>query len=219
VLYHFLRLPYFAHVKAFYALGATVPFCACAALGFAVLARRGHAAALVLGVLVGTWALFALVSFSVLDQEPATLEWKGFHWLARRDDARARDCFEQAVSRDPHRVHAAIALAELLARAGKPDEARDFFRQLVRDNPDHPTVLFELAARERALGRLKEAIAHVRRVTEMAPAFPDAFYALGLLLSTNGEKDAAISAYRQGLAITPDSAPLHQALAVELARK
>jgi tetratricopeptide (TPR) repeat protein len=216
VLYHFLRLPYFAHVKAFYALGAAVPFCACAALGFDVLARRSRAAALALGVAVGTWALCALASFSVLDHEPATLEWKGFHWLARRDSRQARDCFEQAVRRDPHRVHAAIALADLLAQAGMSGRARDLFEQLVRDNPDDPTVLFELAARERARGRLKEAIAHLRRLTEIAPAYPDAFYVLGLLSRADGDQPSAIAAYRQGLAVTPDSVPLHRALALEL---
>jgi hypothetical protein len=63
LLYHFLRYPYFCHVKAFYALPAVVSLCVFAARGVEVLSGGRPAVRAALVAALGAWALTAYASF------------------------------------------------------------------------------------------------------------------------------------------------------------
>ena len=63
VLFMTLRLPFYAQAKAFYGLSVFVPLTVVGSRGLGVLARRAPKAATVIDVLLGVWAMNALVTF------------------------------------------------------------------------------------------------------------------------------------------------------------
>jgi tetratricopeptide (TPR) repeat protein/HEAT repeat protein len=63
------------------------------------------------------------------------------------DPARAKECFQKALSIDPHAIDARRRLIALLERAGKSDEALAEWRKLVAAAPGEPRFRLELAER------------------------------------------------------------------------
>ena len=63
VFFMTLRLPFYAQAKAFYGLSAFVPLAVLGSRGLEVLARRSAVANAVVDVLLGTWAMNAIMTF------------------------------------------------------------------------------------------------------------------------------------------------------------
>jgi tetratricopeptide (TPR) repeat protein len=168
-----LRLPYYAQAKAFYGLSTLVPLAFCFALGFDALALRRRALA-PLGVCwLAGWALVALATFFApaerLGEDPTQLVTQldpgGFRAaasasLARGDEQAAIDALRRSLALDPDQKHVGPSLAELLRRAGRPEEALAAARAALRVEPYDAALHVTTGALWRQLGNLKRAAFH-----------------------------------------------------------
>src|SRR6266508_582822 len=66
-----------------------------------------------------------------------------------------------------------------------------------------PAVETQLGIALREIGRTEDALARLRRATKRRPAHPEAFHELGLLLSSLGRADEAVTAVEHGFQLAP----------------
>jgi tetratricopeptide (TPR) repeat protein len=218
-LFQLLRYPYYAHGKAFYELSCLLPLCALGAVGLDLLAGHSKIRALVVAVLLGTWATTAYVSFWIRPQSADALNWAGVQFNAFKQPAKAEECFRNAVKADPHHVPARLNLVGRLVSTGHIDKAQELIREVLRGAPNNPEALWGLGALLAKDGQLTEAHDCLRQACISAPDSQLAFSALGGVLLRLHRFSEAISAYREALRIDPTSSPSdHANLGLALAR-
>jgi tetratricopeptide (TPR) repeat protein len=210
-VYHFLRLPYACHIKAFYALPALVPFCAYAAWGFDFIAKRGKLLGLGLGVLLATWALTSYASFWVLNTSSTTEAWVGLMLAAKKHYAAAIDRFNAALRSDETNDIARVNLGQLLLALGRPRDAQEQFERGLAYYPESPQEHQGLATALAAQGQIAQAIEHVKRALDDAPDFRDQGL-LGRLLLQDKRPRLAVEAFRRSLGNMLGDPLLHQGL-------
>jgi tetratricopeptide (TPR) repeat protein len=225
LVYQYLRFPYYGHVKAIYALSAAVSLCAFAACGFEAVVRRWKILGYLLGVVLATWALMAVISFWVPRSAPVTRAWLGVRLSNENQYREAMNCFEEALAADPDYLQATLGLARFdLTRSQRPgieqSQAADLLakaNQLATaatakyvNDPELEHLLGLIAQQN---GQHAEALARFRRAAELGPDYWRAEYNLGEVLEQMGRKKEAIQEYRKGLAISPAELQLHRALA------
>jgi len=83
--------------------------------------------------------------------------WADLGWLRymQRDNARAEQAFERAITLDPANVGVGLARAEFFARTDRLDEAGQELRRVRSYNLDWPETAAEAAARQMGIGSLK----------------------------------------------------------------
>jgi tetratricopeptide (TPR) repeat protein len=218
LLFQFLRYPYYGHVKAIYLLSGMVPLCAFAGWGTDLLARLGRVAAVIVTVLLGTWAVTAYAAYWIPAGSAIAQNWEGRKWLERNQPAQAERCFRKAVVADPHAVPARLSLAEMLLRRGAPTEARGLIEGSLADDPDNADALLRRAILRFAAKHVDAALADLRRASAVAPDHPTVFPTLGGILMHQQQFEEAIAAYRQALRVQPSSPSDHANLGQLLAR-
>lgn len=87
-------------------------------------------------------------------------------WVALKlgQDSDAEEHFRSAVQADPSYKTAAFALADMLAKTERPDEAATIYGEYVANNPDDIEVLNSYAEALTEAGRYDEAIENARKV-------------------------------------------------------
>ncbi len=110
----------------------------------------------------------------------------------------------------------AIAIAIVLQKNGRLEDAADVYQKVAAVAPDHPVALHYAGVLAHQQGRSEEAIALIRRSLEVDPGQADWHSNLGIVLKAVGRVDDAIFAYRQAIAIEPGHAKAHNNLAVAL---
>jgi tetratricopeptide (TPR) repeat protein len=218
LLFQFLRYPYYGHVKAIYLLGGMAPLCAFAGSGADLLARLGRVAAVIVAVLLGTWAVTAYAAYWIPAGGAIAQNWEGRKWLGHNEPAQAERCFRKAVAADPHSVPARLSLVELLLRRGALTEARGLIEGVLADDPDNADALLRRAILKFAAKHVDAALAHLRRASEVAPDHPTVFPTLGGILMHQQQFEKAIAAYRQALRVQPSSPSNHANLGQLLVR-
>lgn len=93
-------------------------------------------------------------------------------------------------------------------------KAELIYRSVLREHPLHARAQTNLAIALSGCGRNTEAIALLRTTVEAHADFFDAWYNLAILLHTQGELQAAITAYEQALFIAPASVEARRNLAM-----
>lgn len=161
-----LKLPYYAQAKAFYGLAALTALCALAGDGFAVLTGRSRAVALFISLLLGVWAVNALVTF----------------WIPGGVSGHPTD--NVFATLDPAGLLGRSAAA---ARQGNSGEAISLARQATALAPDHPFVWLQLGASLARTGADREAVAALREALRVSPRNPRAHEWLSRLYARNGE--------------------------------
>ena len=142
----------------------------------------------------------------------------------------------RAIALFPRYGAARFALATLLRRAGKPDEANEFLRDYERDklsmppvdDPESarvamlsvsPTGILRRAVQEEAAGRLAEAADLERQALALQPDLVDAWVNL-ISLNARLKRDAdAEGAYQKAVALAPGRADVHYNYGVFLVQK
>ena len=106
-----------------------------------------------------------------------------------------------------------VALDHL--KAGRFSPAEALYRQILTRQPNHPDALYQLGLLHWQTGRITGAVDFLRRAIAVQPT---AAYCLSLggLLNSVGEPKDAIAAYRQAIALQPNSAAAHNDLGVLL---
>jgi tetratricopeptide (TPR) repeat protein len=176
-----------------------------AALGYVELAQKNAKA--------------ALPHFdSALQREPAyasALAGKGEALAALGREAEAIAAFEAATRADPSLtdltrridvlkfrvVEQNLAAARQAARAGRADEAIHDYAAAIASSPESPFLYRELASVERQKGDANAALEHLRKAAALDPADARSLEQIGEILETQGDFDAAATAYQNSLAI------------------
>jgi Flp pilus assembly protein TadD len=219
LIYMSLKIPCYMMVKAFYGLGALVPFCAFGAWGLEAMSRRGPRAWRALVCLL--FALWAFASY-------------GSYWINRssysatlaranslRESGRFReaaDALRSRLRRGPENGEARSLLADTLVRAGDFQEAAREAQTVLLERPSDAGAHASLAA---ALtpARPGEALEHLRRAAQLAPGDAEVRQKLAGLCLAQEHVDEAIQAAREGLGIDPFRAQLRLILGTGLAAR
>jgi tetratricopeptide (TPR) repeat protein len=106
-------------------------------------------------------------------------------------DARAGDCYRQALELEPGLAAARTNLGSLAYRAGDIAAARDAFEAALALDPDQPEARFNLANLVLEAGDVELAVAEFRRVLQSDPDFADAHYNLAVALERLGGRAQA----------------------------
>jgi tetratricopeptide (TPR) repeat protein len=121
------------------------------------------------------------------------------------DDARAENCYRQALALDPGLAAARTNLGGLAYRAGRINAARDAFEEALALDPDQPEARFNLANLVLESGDLELAVAEFRRVLQADPEFADAHFNLAVALERLGGRAQARAHLERYLALEPTS--------------
>lgn len=133
--------------------------------------------------------------------------------LSRGDFPHARDLLLQSIERDPGGWQGYVALAELLAAIGHPEEAQRCVTQALALDAAAGAAVLALVQSIRARGAPRIALLIAGEVVRHAPGNVAALNELALSLSAAGDGTAAEEVWRAALRITPEVAELHANLA------
>ncbi len=132
-----------------------------------------------------------------MPDQAGTHTLRGTYWMAKKDDAKARASFEQALRIDPAFYTAAEALGDIDMREGKPDALRQRMEALLKASPKHLAALLAIAKLDLAQGRQKEGLARIRRAISEHPESINALLLLAQIQMQGGEYAEAASTARQ----------------------
>ena len=129
---------------------------------------------------------------------------------------RAVQACECASALDPELPEVQLTLGELLALAGKNEDAAHRFERVLAHEPGWPEALAGLVRAREALGDHAGA---ERACHDAIVARPDAWgghYELGALMFRGGEYERALEAWRRVVELSPDNARGHSVLGAAL---
>ncbi len=151
----------------------------------------------------------ALASIDALEKKqsanPLTWNYRGAAYLGKRDTARARDSFGQALKLDPAFFPAAANLAQLDLIDNQPGAARQRFEGILKADPKHLDAMLALA--DLAL-RAKDEKTYVGWLEKAATAHPQALrprVALARHLLAKGDRNKALAVAREAVNAQPDN--------------
>ncbi|WP_290870498.1 tetratricopeptide repeat protein [Aquabacterium sp.] len=94
--------------------------------------------------------------------------------------------------------------AVTLQGQGQDEEAERRFRRFLMAQPNDPVALYSLCVILLKRRAMAEALAHLAHGTQVAPHFAPLWAAYASALHAAGQRDAALAAYDQALALKPD---------------
>jgi Tfp pilus assembly protein PilF len=145
IVYITLRGPWLAHVKAFYAFPALVPFSALVAAGWNWLGQKHRAMRIMLWVLLLVWTMTVYAAFWIRNSNPETYRVRGIYQITQQRYAEAIGSLSQTLRLKPDDADTHFFLAEILSPQNKAVEAVQHYREALRIRPDFPEALNNLA--------------------------------------------------------------------------
>ncbi|QPC99127.1 TIR domain-containing protein [Qipengyuania soli] len=124
---------------------------------------------------------------------------------------RTREAAEQALSLDPNRTRALLALA-LLEPWGAYTKREELLDKALAASPNDPFVLTELSNFYWSVGRAREGIALAERAFELNPMLPAAAIQVAQMLAYVGEPQASMKLHRELYRRWPDNPGMLMAL-------
>jgi tetratricopeptide (TPR) repeat protein len=132
----------------------------------------------------------------------------------------AEETLRTAVQTVPKDFQSRLALAAVLARAGKLDQAASLLEQLAKENPADLQVQESLFRVQAAQKRYAEALATAQGIERGSPKSGLGYYLAGLIEEAEQKNDAALKDYDQALQRQPDAAePLSAYVRLEVRLK
>ena len=110
----------------------------------------------------------------------------------------------------------AIAVAILLQKNERFEEAQALYRSVLDAAPDHTDALHFAGVLAHQQGRSDDAIALIEKSLALAPDRADCYSNLGIIFQSKGRLEQAAAAYQQAIAIDPGHANAHSNLGVVL---
>ena len=111
--------------------------------------------------------------------------------------------WRDTLAKNPSAWMAHDALAALLAREKKYDEAADHYYEALRIYPNHPEAHRGLGVIFAERGKLEKAEEYLTVAIRMSPGFGDAHYNLGTVFARQRKFEKACAEYRKALEINP----------------
>jgi len=125
----------------------------------------------------------------------------------------ARRYYQDILNADPHNTPSYVALAELDAKAGLPQEADALLLKAVQENPADLALRVALLRHQLARGEAPEALAGGQEALKKFPRNPQLLDVIGHAELYIGQNDAALSTFTTLASIAPDAAWAHAGLA------
>lgn len=110
----------------------------------------------------------------------------------------------EAIRLSPEDPDALVIGAELRLERGAVPEARALLERALAREPDRVDALLALAAADFAEGRALDAEARLAEILRIQPRYAGVYRVRGEHLERSGDRDGAVRAYRQALAVQPD---------------
>ncbi len=126
--------------------------------------------------------------------------------------AEARDCFLEAIRRQPERASAHFNLGLAWLRLNNPTEAERSFERAIRLEPTDAAAHLQIGNLFRQLGRFAEAVVAYRHAATFSPKKVDGYKALATLLFDLGQALEAVDTLLTATKIAPSDAELHNDL-------
>jgi tetratricopeptide (TPR) repeat protein len=225
-----LRGPWIAHVKAYYALPAIVPFGVIFALGWDWLQRKHPRLRSMLWVGLLVWAATVYASFWIRATNPQVQFLRGYYQGQRRDCAGAIELLSHALRlAGPNGFQdgsgpGAATLAEnhlqlglSLGQLGEWKEAQVHFAAAVELAPNDADLRRRLADFLEIAGMSGLATTQYEQIVKIEPDNAEASIHLAELLNQAGRGREAVAHYGKALEVEPDSAVVLNNLAWMLA--
>ncbi|MEQ4719160.1 tetratricopeptide repeat protein [Nonomuraea sp. B19D2] len=108
-----------------------------------------------------------------------------------------------------HRLVLYANRAQLLAMAGRTDEALADYTRAIEADPGYPDYYLERGNLLHRLGRPDEALADYEAVMRLSPPFPEAYYNRAELRFASGDLDGARADLDHTLELDPEFAPAY----------
>lgn len=150
----------------------------------------------------------ALESIAALEKkrgaDPLSWNYRGAAYVGKKDFARARDSFGQALKLNPAFFPAAANLAQLDLRDNKPDAARQRFESILKADPKHLNAMLALADLAQ---RRQDEKAFVGWLEKAAATHPQALpprIALARHQLAKGDRNQALATAREAVNAQPD---------------
>jgi len=125
-----------------------------------------------------------------------------------RSFGEAEQHYRRAIKLSPDLLMAKDNLARLLLEMNRPKEAAEYFETVVKDNPT-AIVQFKAASAFMQSGKTAEAIPLLEALLKQDPNNIEANYLLGNARYRMGDRDGAMTAYRQAIRINPFAVEPH----------
>jgi predicted O-linked N-acetylglucosamine transferase (SPINDLY family) len=117
--------------------------------------------------------------------------------------SQALEHYRVAISTQPELGRAWTGGARVLLRLNQPEQAVDWCRRALAQGTGTASLLVSLASAQRRLARPDEALCSCALALEQKPEDVEALYLYANLLHETGERERAISTYRQLLDLAP----------------
>jgi tetratricopeptide (TPR) repeat protein len=134
-------------------------------------------------------------------------------YVVTRQQKEARALLEQMVGQPNPPADAIARLAAVRHAAGEKAEAHAALDAVIARNPNDLNLMLLKTALLTTDGRLDEALARATAAVNVEPRSPAAHYSLGLVRVARKERDEAIRAFNDVLAIAPSAADAELQLA------
>jgi tetratricopeptide (TPR) repeat protein len=212
-----LKVPSYAQAKAFYGLGAMVPFCYCGGVGWEFLTRKSKLLEFLFGGALLVWAMNSFASVWISGAAASPHIYQAL-WLAGKNNTAAGEELLAAVKQEPTNAAAIRLLAVTLDQFGNVEEALTHAQRAVELNPMDPLPHLVLGRVSAGLGQNERAIDELHRALTLGPECLPAYQDLTIGLLEKGDDARSIELARQGLAVSPDDALLHDAAGLAMIR-
>ena len=133
--------------------------------------------------------------------------------VANHEPALAEETLQRAVALSPGDPDVRVELAQMLAQAGKGEQALPLIEQTVRDNPTHVLAREILVRMYLARGDYPAARVAAEDLKTLAPEKAAGFYLAGVAAQAEKRVADAQAAFEQALKLQPDAADALAALA------
>lgn len=126
------------------------------------------------------------------------------------DDARAEPLLREALQMHPWLAERSTALAALLVRTGREEEAIPLYQRSLKNNPNLKPTLFLLGNLLFNKGQVDEALKMFDRLAAIDPTNPESYRILGRATAAAGRARDAIGVVDEGVKRVPNSGELWQ---------
>jgi mannosyltransferase OCH1-like enzyme/Tfp pilus assembly protein PilF len=116
----------------------------------------------------------------------------------------------------PTSLQAAVGLAAIARKQGDRELALSYYREALALQPNHSTLPNDVAIELQALGRTEEATEVLKKLKEDHPTSLQAAVGLAAIARKQGDRELALSYYREALALQPNHSTLPNDVAIEL---
>jgi len=117
------------------------------------------------------------------------------------------DQLKKAIESDPGNVGHLVQLGNLYFDINRPIEAIEYYEKALAIDSLNPLVLTDAGIMYSQIGKSDTALLYFDRAISQQPDLSQAYFNKGLILySAKGDKAGAIKAWRQYIALIPDTA-------------